>query len=331
MAPIPFSLAEQSLGNTIGASLLGVVGAAMLSGAIMIQAYFYYHTYPHDTPLHKSLVALLWLLDVLHLGLTVHTVYTYAVLGFHNPAALAYITWSMKLQVSINVVIIVIVHSLYALRVWRLGDFHRGFLGYIVIGVVAVGFVIGVVLAYLIYTVDMYSQLASISWIITAALGTSTAIDFVITGAMCYYLKKSKGSLTRLNSRISNLIHYTLGSGLFTSACSLSALFCYHLLPNTFVFLALEFMLTKLYVSSFLAMLNSRDRKESGGATYDDPCSPTSLSLAWQQIKIQTATSSFWSPRPPSTAVTTVGNPAMTMTTEFGTIPASQIRQPFAY
>jgi len=152
------------------------------------------------------------------------------------------------------------VHSLYAHRVWLLGGYLHGFLGYLVVAVVAAGFGIGIVLSYKIYTVDTFLDLNDIAWAINASLGTSTTIDFVITGTMCYYLRKSKGIETNLNSRISRLMQYTLGSGLFTSACSLSAMFSYILMPNTFIVLALEFLLTKLYVCSFLAMLNSRQR-----------------------------------------------------------------------
>ncbi|KAF8147697.1 hypothetical protein B0H34DRAFT_279842 [Crassisporium funariophilum] len=312
MAPISSlaSLAEQTLDNTVGAAFLGVVGASILFGITSLQTYWYYHAYRNDSLLHKISVAVLWTLDAFHLALTIHAVYVYMVTGFGHLPGLLHIVWSIKLQVSVNVIIILMVHSLYAVRVWLLGGYHRGVLGYLVASVVAGGFVIGIVLAYIIYTVDTYIELEKISWVITAALGISTTIDFVIAAAMCYYLRKSKGGLTRLNSRISTIIQYTLSSGLFTSACSLSAMFSYILLPNTFVFLALEFLLTKLYVGSFLAMLNARERKGAQGTSYED----TSVGMSWQHhLKLQT-TSSFWSPTPNS-PTSTDGHTAQTETT----------------
>ncbi|KAF8868475.1 hypothetical protein CPB84DRAFT_1807936 [Gymnopilus junonius] len=300
MAPTPLlSLADQTLDNTIGAILIGIVGAALVFGITTLQTYWYYHTYPNDALLHKCSVAVLWTLDAFHLALVVHAVYTYAVIGFGNWLRLLEITWSIKLQASINVVIVLIVHSLYAMRVWLLGGYHRGILGYIVALVVLGGFAIGIVLAYLIYTIRSYIELESISWAINAALATSTTIDFIIAGAMCYYLRKSKGSITRLNSRISTVMQYTLSSGLFTSACSLSAMFCYILLPNTFIFLALEFLLTKLYVGSFIAMLNARERKRDGVCSCDGLA--TEPSWSWKRhLNLHTASSSR-SPRPQST------------------------------
>ncbi|KAJ3511730.1 hypothetical protein NLJ89_g3930 [Agrocybe chaxingu] len=300
MAPhLLISLAEPSLDNTVGAALLGVVAAAFLFGVTTLQAYWYYHSYPNDSLVHKCSVGILWTLDALHLALTLHAVYTYAVKGFGDVLGLTRIVWSIKLQVSFNVVIVLIVHSLYALRVWLLGGYHRGVLGYLVASVVAGGFVIGIVLAYSIYTVDTYPQLDSVAWTIYAALGTSTTIDFVLAAAMCYYLRKSKGTITRLNSRISVIMQYTLGSGLFTSACSLSAMFLYILLPHTLIFLGVQFLLTKLYVGSFLIMLNARERKTVQQPTYE----AVSTDASWQHkaLKIRT-TSSFWSPSPQSLA-----------------------------
>ncbi|KDR71456.1 hypothetical protein GALMADRAFT_143729 [Galerina marginata CBS 339.88] len=53
-------------------------------------------------------------------------------------------------------------------------------------------------------------------------------------------------------------MHYVVLSGTLTSACSLPALLTYVTMPNTFIFLGISFLLTKLYISSYMAMLNAR-------------------------------------------------------------------------
>ncbi|EEB86601.1 hypothetical protein MPER_16385, partial [Moniliophthora perniciosa FA553] len=58
------------------------------------------------------------ILDAFHLSLTIHAVYYYLVKNFGNHAAYPNIIWSLKLQVAVNVIIILIVQSLYAYRVW---------------------------------------------------------------------------------------------------------------------------------------------------------------------------------------------------------------------
>ncbi|ESK92812.1 hypothetical protein Moror_9144 [Moniliophthora roreri MCA 2997] len=283
------SLEEVTVDNTLGAVFLGVIGSGVLFGVTCLQAYIYYHRFSRDSVLHKISVAVLWILDTFHLSLTVHVVYHYLVKNFGNHAAYPKITWSLKLQVLVNVIIILIVQSLYAYRVWLLGGYHHGFLKYLVASVVAGGFVIGIILSYKVYGSDTFAGLENIAWAINASLATSTVIDFLMSSAMCYYLWKSKCHDSRLNSRISTVMQYTLCTGLITSACSLSALFTYTLMPNNLIFLALEFLLTKLYVGSFLAMLNARQPRQrirkTQEETNDDSSSHNFRNL---QFKIQT-------------------------------------------
>ncbi|KIK66444.1 hypothetical protein GYMLUDRAFT_239394 [Collybiopsis luxurians FD-317 M1] len=259
---IAHSVANQTLDNTLGAAFLGIVGATFLFGITTLQVYLYYHHYRRDSRLHKIAVAVLWTLDLVHLILIVHAVYHYAIKGFGDVTKLAFVVWSVKAQVTINVIIIL----LYAYRVWILGGYHHGVLGYIVALIVAGGFGIGAALAYKIYTIDTFQGLQPVSWAIDASLATSTAIDFTIAAAMCYYLHKSRGAGSRLNSRISTVMQYSLSSGLFTSACSLSTLFTYTLMPDNLVFLSLQFLSTKFYAGSFLAMLNARQRSSTSGS-----------------------------------------------------------------
>jgi len=54
------------------------------------------------------------------------------------------------------------------------------------------------------------------------------------------------------------IVRMTLISGFLTTACSLAALITYGTMPDTLIFLSVEFLLTKLYINSFLAMLNAR-------------------------------------------------------------------------
>ncbi|KAG7087621.1 hypothetical protein E1B28_013569 [Marasmius oreades] len=161
MAPIVrafASLEHPTENNTLGAAFLGAVGAGILFGITCLQAFLYFYRYSKDSLLHKAAVAILWLLDATHLAITIHAVYFYLVQNFGHPEAFLNIVWSLKvhailyppayvvarvisqLQVSFNVVIILIVQSLYAYRVWLLRGYHRGILGYLVALVVAGGF-----------------------------------------------------------------------------------------------------------------------------------------------------------------------------------------------
>ncbi|KAJ7292055.1 hypothetical protein C8J57DRAFT_1274522 [Mycena rebaudengoi] len=255
-----YSLQAPTLDNTLGAVFLGVVVSCILFGVSSLQVYWYFHYYPNDGRLHKTSVAILWLLDAAHLSLTVFSTYHYGIMGFGHSERLEVVLWSIKLHTAINVVIVLMVQSLYAYRVWLLGSYHHSVLGYLVAGIVLGGFGVGILLAYETYTLNMWLDTSRITWAVTFSFAASTAIDILISIAMCFYLKKSKGSESRLNSRISTLMQYTLSCGVFTSACSLACLFTFLLMPNNLIFLAFTYLLTRLYVNSFMAMMNARQR-----------------------------------------------------------------------
>ncbi|KAK0187532.1 hypothetical protein F5146DRAFT_713340 [Armillaria mellea] len=54
-----------------------------------------------------------------------------------------------------------------------------------------------------------------------------------------------------------------LASGLATSACSLFSLLSYAMWPKTLIFIAIDFILPRLYINSLLAMFNYRHQRSS--------------------------------------------------------------------
>ncbi|EGN94815.1 hypothetical protein SERLA73DRAFT_143687 [Serpula lacrymans var. lacrymans S7.3] len=250
---------SQSLADNLGAVFIGVIFSSILFGITNLQTYIYYCRYPKDWYIHKISIGILWALDAVHLALTVDAVYQYLINGFGNVLALLVIVWSFKLQIAVNIVIILFVQSLYAMRIWKLGRGHRHtLLPCLVTFVVVAGYVVGILLVIETFRMTTWAELDTISWAIYASFATSTGVDFVIAAVMCYYLHKSKSGFTGSENIINRLMQYTLSSGLVTSACSMSALIAYALMPTNLIFLAIEFSLTKLYINSFLAMLNAR-------------------------------------------------------------------------
>ncbi|KAJ3923727.1 hypothetical protein F5877DRAFT_63035 [Lentinula edodes] len=208
------SLQGQTIDNTLGAVFIGIVGATFLFGITTLQVYMYYHHYQRDSYLHKLAVAILWILDTVHLVLIVHATYHYAVKGFGDASNMAFIVWSVKLQVTINRYLLsqsfpyaasLYFLSLYAYRVWirtfveelsvddsqgRRCDRRIRYWSYR--GLQDVRFFCRS--GFYSYTIQMFEELHAISWTIYLSLATSTAIDFTIASTMCYYLHKSRGS-----------------------------------------------------------------------------------------------------------------------------------------
>ncbi|PBK84962.1 hypothetical protein ARMGADRAFT_1087867 [Armillaria gallica] len=328
-----------SLGKTIGAAYVGAMLSSLLFGITVLQVFIYYRDYPNDWQLYRYSVGILWVLDAFHLSLTIHVIYHYTVDSFGDYVALGNVVWSvrisvltagaipyifftprsLKLQILVNVVIIVFVqrycvsipamtltthsvpHSLYAVRLWKLGRYFHRFLPCIVIFVVTGGFAVGVMIVYKTfvprlslypseahavagrYCITTFTGLALIDWAVDISFATATGIDFFISFAICYYLHKSRSisEFSSTNSRLLVLMWFVLMSGLATSACSTVALITFIVLPNTLVFLGVESLLTKLYVNSLLSMLNARNRlqgaKAGSGAALSEPTSLSNI------------------------------------------------------
>jgi len=276
-----------TLANTIGAAFLGTVFAAMLYGITNLQVYLYFQNYHNDWRVQKYSVALLWVLDTLHLSLTIAAVYHYLIESFGSFKALQLVVWSFKLQIAVNVAIIIIIQTLYAVRVWKLGRHHQRIWPILVATIVASGYAIGIALAVKTYQLRTFADLLPMSWVVYASFAWSTCIDIVIATAMCFYLARSRSGFSGTNNKLVAIIRMTLVSGFMTSACSLAALITYGAMPDTLVFLGIEFLLTKLYINSFLAMLNARQ------SVRDKDTSPgNSVNVSTKAMNIRTTTSS---------------------------------------
>ncbi|KAK0445944.1 hypothetical protein EV421DRAFT_1902295 [Armillaria borealis] len=296
--------AVQSLHDTFGALFVGAIVATMLFGITNVQTLIYYKRYPNDSSLFRYSVALLWVLDALHVALSTHALYYYLIDMYGNLLdALGNNTWSMKvqiylksrsyswninlhtqLQLAVNVSIIVYVQGLYAIRLWKLGrNFHK-ILPWFVFIAVAASLGSGIFVTYDIYIASNLAAISIAKRSIYTFFSTIAITDFIIALMMFYYLHKSRRD-TMFSSTAAVILRLTrliLVSGLATSACSLLALIAYIVWPESLIFLAIDFVLPKLYVNSLLAMLNYRRKHVSNKSVVERAghTTPTMLKIA---------------------------------------------------
>ncbi|KAG2031521.1 hypothetical protein BDR03DRAFT_1016007 [Suillus americanus] len=263
------------LGNTFGALFIGVIFAAFLFGLSNIQAFFYFQTHRGTgISFPKLTVAWLWTLDALHLFLIVHCIYYYLVAHYADISVLTEIVWSFKLQIVIDVsgfshvlrppthplqvIIIYGVHLLYFHRIWIVGKGRSRVLPMVVGVIVTLGSGVAISLIWAIYQCHVFSDLITIEWATFMSLGTVAFIDFVIASSLCYLLATSRTGFSSTDSIIAKLVAYIINTGCLTSVCSLTAMITCAVMPHNFIFLGVEFLIAKLYVNSFLALLNAR-------------------------------------------------------------------------
>ncbi|KAG1854859.1 hypothetical protein F4604DRAFT_1932480 [Suillus subluteus] len=113
-------------------------------------------------------------------------------------------------------------------------------------------------LIWAIYQCQVFSDLVKMEWATFLTLATITFADVVVASSLCYLLATSRTEFSSTNSLITKLMVYIINTGCLTSICSMVAVITCAIMPSNFIFLAIEFLLAKLYVNSFLALLNAR-------------------------------------------------------------------------
>lgn len=254
------AIPQLDLGNTFGALFIGVVLAAVLFGLTNVQAFIYFQAHKSaGITFFKLVVTWLWIFDALHLALTIHCVYYYLVTNYANFDVLAEIVWSLKLQLVINIFIIPTVHLLYVHRIWKVSKGRSRALPAIALTIVVVlSSGVAIPLVWAQYKVNLFKDLVGIEWSTYLSLGAATFVDFVIASSLCYLLATSRTGFSSTDSFITKLVGYTISTGCLTSICSMSIIITCAVMPTTFIFIGLQFLVTKLYVNSFIAFLNAR-------------------------------------------------------------------------
>ncbi|KAG2111421.1 hypothetical protein BD769DRAFT_70732 [Suillus cothurnatus] len=101
-----------------------------------------------------------------------------------------------------------------------------------------------------------------------------TLIDFLIASSLCYLLISAKTGFAKTDITLRTLVRDIINTGCLTSMCSMACIITDAAMPNSFVFLGIEFLLSKLYVNSYMALLNARHYLGSDGSSYSSQIDP---------------------------------------------------------
>ncbi|KAJ8581991.1 hypothetical protein M405DRAFT_831398 [Rhizopogon salebrosus TDB-379] len=259
-SPPPQNLLPQvDLGNTFGALFIAGTLAAVLFGVTNVQAFVYFQTHRGTWTLYKLAVVWLWVFDALHLALLTHCVYYYLVINYANFTVLTEIVWSFKLQLVFDVLIVYGVHVLYAYRIWIVSKGRSRVLPAAVCMIVTLTSGVVIAIIWAMYQCHVFADLITrVQWATYMVLGTAAFVDFIIASSLCYLLATSRTGFSSTDSFLTRLMIYIVNTGCMTSASSMVAIITCAVMPTNFIFLTIEFLLAKLYVNSYLALLNAR-------------------------------------------------------------------------
>jgi len=262
---------------TIGALFVGFGVSSALFGTMCSQGWAYVNRYPLDRPAYKLLVAFIWLLELVDQAFIGHATYYYAISGWGNPLVLIKKpVWSLILQVTLGAFAGAVVKICFAMRVYRFSQRNIPVTAIIVVLALAQ-------LAFAcIYTAEAFQvhsllEVDKLKVIGSLSLGLGVATDMVTAAALCFFLRNLRTGYTKDDSLINRLTLYAINTGVLSSACSLTALILYDIMPDNFIFMAFYFVLTKLYGNSFLATLNTRRVLRGRGTDNEATTMPTFL------------------------------------------------------
>ncbi|CAA7266643.1 unnamed protein product [Cyclocybe aegerita] len=278
------------LDETLGASFLGMLAAAILYGVTSVQTFLYFNDVGNrrDSCVLKATVAFLWILDTIHMAFTTHGLYFYLVTNFGKFEVLLYPTWSMLAGVYVTALSDLTVRAFFAKRVyiceadfdWRqhtslnilstltvCGEkrFLARFLPIVIMALSLVVFAFAFGFASKGYVLKTFKGLGEVSAMLYISFSGAVAADAVIAVSLCTLLVRSRTGFKRTDSIVTFLMAFTINTGLLTSICALACLVTYTLWPQKFIFMGLYFALGKLYINSLLASLNTRGALRNQG------------------------------------------------------------------
>ncbi|KAF9033565.1 hypothetical protein BJ165DRAFT_1410304 [Panaeolus papilionaceus] len=282
-------MSTQVLNGTLGAAFLGSLAAAVLYGVTSVQIFLYFQRPQEDGKRFRLLIFFLWILDTLHMALTAHGLYVYLITNFGNYDVLLSPTWAVLAQVYPTNISDIIVRSVFARRVSVLCGFkHRRLriiLPVIIVCLSVVVFVCGTGFASKAFVLGTFERINAISVMLYTSFAAAVAADCLIATSLCVLLYQSRTGIKRTDSLLNTMMLFTINTGLLTSVCAIACLVTYAIWPQRFIFMGLYFALSKLYVNSLLASLNTRQSFRAKTHKNDTSEEFTSASLAFPRVK----------------------------------------------
>ncbi|TFY54092.1 hypothetical protein EVJ58_g9064 [Rhodofomes roseus] len=183
----------------------------------------------------------------------------YFVASFGNTEITDHVFWSAGLTIALTAITTVTVHFFFSYRLYRLSKGNWFVVAPMVI--LALARVVSAIAtsAELIRLGSFYEFYVHYRWLFTLGLVLSTALDIMITGSLCLYLRKSRhGGSGRLDHILNSVTLYTVENGMITCVATVLSLILWLAKPHALIYLGLHFAISKLYANSFLASMNAR-------------------------------------------------------------------------
>ncbi|KAJ7350040.1 hypothetical protein DFH08DRAFT_958967 [Mycena albidolilacea] len=188
-------MSSLNMDETYGSLLIGAFFAIFLQGMLTVQAYIYYESFPTDSKKLKSLVAVIWVLDLAHLIFICHAVYHYLINSWGKDAALLQSTEDFDILVVLVGTVIVLCQGFFLrrIRTFSGNNWLAGLLALACLAILGLDTLIAVKLS-INKSVTSFSSLGEATIILSS---TGAGVDLLMAGILVWYLRKERQSLER--------------------------------------------------------------------------------------------------------------------------------------
>lgn len=203
----------------------------------------------------KVYVAVLVLFDALNTGITAAWMYTYLISSWGNASVFSQADWMAASDPVMIVLIACMVELFFAWRLYVIGRQRWVTMIIVIFSVLELLSGIGTGIAVIWvkeYTLFPRFKVIAILWTVTGAVA-----DVFIALGMTYYLRQAKGSYKATDRLVDKIILLTLQNGALMTVAFAVHLALYLGVVKPY-YIALSFVMPKLYSNSVLASLNSR-------------------------------------------------------------------------
>ncbi|KAI0092191.1 hypothetical protein BDY19DRAFT_586245 [Irpex rosettiformis] len=262
--PVPGTPIWNTLYEDYSSGLIGSWITILLCGIALAQTYHYFNNYPTDSLRLKMLVWTLMILNVLHATFVCVAEYQYLVSGIGDRTASLTIGWAIVVTVEIHVTLAAAVLLYFTNMCTKMlaGKRVQKPLLVILLIIIALHFGFGtatVVELARLNTLWDFESFKNVSTIPMVAF--QVAADVSVAASVCYALPRpSRQSFRQSREAIQTLVVYAVSRGILTSFAAIVELVGLTIGSQGLWFAAADYIIAGLYMNSFLASLNSRNR-----------------------------------------------------------------------
>ncbi|KAL5524135.1 hypothetical protein ACEPAG_8308 [Sanghuangporus baumii] len=246
--------AQPDLDSTYGCLFLTGIFSTALWAVSCLQLWFYIEKYfQSDKAWLKICTILLWILETVYLVLVLKFLYIYFVKQFGNIDFLNNLDSDIYNSAPFSPVIIALVHGFYVMRAFSLSNQNYLLAGTLtLLSVVQLAY--GSVYIHLVHvrplsTTIKFERAMNVLVFVT---------DIAIALAIVILLRRRRSGFRRTEGLIKRLVALTIGTSLITGVMAILAFIVAEVLPNTLIYLIIDFCISKLYYNCMLASLNAR-------------------------------------------------------------------------